>query len=131
TLSFATSINILAAMVIGGSASILGSLLGGVYYVLVPFVAGQVNPSRAAMYSGIILLVILFVLPGGLTSLPRALRRLRRRRDDGPGTRSTTAAGPADDGGTQAEASSQTERQQRLGSPQSGSSRSPERPPSH
>lgn len=113
TLSFATSINILAAMVIGGSASILGSLLGGVYYVLVPFVAGQVNPSRAAMYSGIILLVILFVLPGGLTSLPRALRRLRRRRDDGPGTRSTAAAGPADDGGTQAEASSQTERQQR------------------
>ncbi|MFC7404529.1 branched-chain amino acid ABC transporter permease [Georgenia alba] len=78
TLSFHTAINILAAMVIGGSATIVGSLLGGLYYVFVPFVAAQVNPNRAAMISGIILLVILFVLPGGLATLPRTVRRLRR-----------------------------------------------------
>src|SRR4029450_7508078 len=36
TMSFGHSIQLVAAMVIGGSASIVGSLLGGVYYVLVP-----------------------------------------------------------------------------------------------
>ncbi|GAA4414843.1 branched-chain amino acid ABC transporter permease [Georgenia halophila] len=93
TLSFHTAINILAAMVIGGSASIVGSLLGGVYYVFVPYVASEiVGANRAAMISGAILLAILFVLPGGLVSLPRRARGLSRRRDDGGGGQ------PSDDG---------------------------------
>ena len=36
TLSFGHSITLVAAMVIGGAGSIVGSLLGGAYYVLVP-----------------------------------------------------------------------------------------------
>jgi branched-chain amino acid transport system permease protein len=77
TLTFATSINLVAAMVIGGSASIVGTALGAVYYVLVPVLAGQVNSSRTALISGAILLAVLFLLPGGLVSLPRRLAQLR------------------------------------------------------
>jgi len=77
TLVFATSINLVAAMVIGGSASIVGSALGAAYYVLVPVLAGQVNSSRTALISGVVLLAVLFALPAGLVSLPRRLARLR------------------------------------------------------
>ncbi|CCG03456.1 branched-chain amino acid ABC transporter permease [Blastococcus saxobsidens] len=76
TLSFFTSINLVAAMVIGGSASIVGTALGSLYYVLVPLLAGQVNSSRTALISGVILLAVLFLLPAGLVSLPRRLARL-------------------------------------------------------
>ena len=88
TMSFGHSITLLAAMVIGGAGSILGSLLGGAYYVLVPQLTNAVDSSLTAVLQGIILLVILFVLPGGLVSLPRLWRRrkgngrdtVRRRR---------------------------------------------------
>jgi branched-chain amino acid transport system permease protein len=80
TLSFGTSINLVAAMVIGGSASIPGTVLGAIYYVLVPVLAGQVNSSQTALISGAVLLVVLFVLPGGLVTLPRRIRQLRRSR---------------------------------------------------
>lgn len=89
TLTFATSINLVAAMVIGGSASIVGTALGALYYVLVPVLAGQVNSSRTALISGVILLAVLFVLPAGLASLPRRLARLAA-----PGRRSGATAGP-------------------------------------
>jgi branched-chain amino acid transport system permease protein len=84
TMNFFTSINLVAAMVIGGSASIVGTILGAIYYVLVPVVAGQVNSSRTALISGAILLAVLFLLPRGLVSLPRRMSLLiggtRRRR---------------------------------------------------
>lgn len=76
TLSFATSINLVAAMVIGGSASILGTILGAAYYIVVPVVAGQVDSTRTALISGALLLAVLFVLPHGLVSLPRRIVQL-------------------------------------------------------
>ena len=91
TLSFFTSINLVAAMVIGGSATIIGTILGAIYFVVVPVLAGQVNSSRTALLSGVILLLVLFVLPRGLVSLPRSIvgwsRAIRRRMGGG---------GPAD-----------------------------------
>jgi branched-chain amino acid transport system permease protein len=80
TMSFGHSITLLAAMVIGGAGSILGSILGGAYYVLAPQLTNAVDSSLTAVLQGIILLAILFVLPGGLVSLPRLWRR--RKRDD-------------------------------------------------
>ncbi|HWM15699.1 MAG TPA: branched-chain amino acid ABC transporter permease [Microbacterium sp.] len=82
TMSFGHSISLLAAMVIGGAGSILGSLLGGAYYVLAPQVTNAIDSSLTAVMQGAILLVILFVLPGGLVSLPRLWRRRKR---EGPG----------------------------------------------
>jgi branched-chain amino acid transport system permease protein len=86
TMSFGHSISLVAAMVIGGAGSIVGSILGGAYYVLVPQLTNAVDPSLTALLQGAILLVVLFVLPGGLVSLPRALTR---------GRRSGAARGPA------------------------------------
>jgi branched-chain amino acid transport system permease protein len=77
TMSFGHSITLLAAMVIGGAGSIIGSLLGGAYYVLAPQLTNAIDSSLTAVLQGAILLVILFVLPGGLVSLPRLWRRRR------------------------------------------------------
>jgi branched-chain amino acid transport system permease protein len=79
TLSFGHSIELVAAMVIGGAGSIVGSILGGAFYVLVPQLTNLVDPSLTALLQGAILLVVLFLLPGGLVSLPRVLTRGRRR----------------------------------------------------
>jgi len=78
TLGFHHSIDMVAAMVIGGSGSILGAVIGGVYYQLVPVLAGQINPSLTSLISGAILLLVLFLVPGGVVSLPRRLARLSR-----------------------------------------------------
>ena len=83
TMSFAHSIQLLASMVIGGAGSILGSVLGGAYYVLVPQLTNIIDPNLTALLQGAILLLVLFVLPGGLVSLPRLWRR---RRGKGSGT---------------------------------------------
>ena len=80
TLHFGHSIELLASMVIGGAGSIVGSLLGGAYYVLLPQLTNLIDPNITAVLQGAILLVVLFVLPGGLVSLPRLWRRAARRR---------------------------------------------------
>ncbi len=76
TLSFFTSINLVAAMVIGGAASIVGTVLGAIYFVVVPVLAGTVNSAQTALISGAILLAVLFLLPRGLVSLPRRVQQL-------------------------------------------------------
>ncbi|MFH8250649.1 branched-chain amino acid ABC transporter permease [Microbacterium sp. B2969] len=75
TLNFGHSITLVASMVIGGAGSIIGSLLGGAYYVLAPQLTNLVDPGLTAVLQGAILLVVLFILPGGLVSLPRLWRR--------------------------------------------------------
>ncbi|WP_214403650.1 branched-chain amino acid ABC transporter permease [Pseudonocardia lacus] len=102
TMSFGHSIQLLAAMVIGGAASIVGSVLGGAYYVLVPQLTNLVDPSLTALLQGAVLLVVLFVLPGGLASLARPLgrgRRSRARHDPAPliTPSATTKSGSAAD----------------------------------
>jgi branched-chain amino acid transport system permease protein len=77
TLSFGHSIELLAAMVIGGAGSIVGSILGGAWYVLVPQITNIIDPNITAVLQGAILLIVLFILPGGLVSLPRLFRRRR------------------------------------------------------
>lgn len=79
TLSFGHSISLLAAMVIGGAGSIAGSLIGGAYYVLVPLLTNAIDPGLTTVSQGAILLIVLFLLPEGLVSLPRVLRRLAGR----------------------------------------------------
>lgn len=78
TLSFHTSINMVAAMVIGGAGSILGTLFGAVYYVFVPRLANEIDPSLTALISGAILLAVLFLVPGGIVSVPRRIGQLAR-----------------------------------------------------
>ncbi|GAA5086083.1 hypothetical protein GCM10025760_05680 [Microbacterium yannicii] len=100
TLHFGHSIELLASMVIGGAGSIVGSLLGGAWYVLLPQITNLIDPNITAMLQGAILLIVLFILPGGLVSLPRLWRR-RRRDGDSPRGAGTAGVG----GGTDAAAS--------------------------
>lgn len=102
TMSFGHSIELLVAMVIGGAGSIVGSLLGGAFYVVVPNLTNAVDPSLTALLQGALLLVVLFVLPGVLVSLPRAVMRGLRRSPAGRGHAAppttpspTTGSGPA------------------------------------
>lgn len=92
TLAFHHSIALLASMVIGGAASIVGSLLGGAYYVLVPQFTNIIDSSLTAVLQGAILLIVLFALPGGLVSLPRLWRRRRGTGSSRPVSGSETAA---------------------------------------
>jgi branched-chain amino acid transport system permease protein len=80
TLSFGTSINLVVAMVIGGAGSIPGTVLGALYYVGLPMFAGSVSSSQTALISGAVLLIVLFVLPHGLVSLPRRISQIIARR---------------------------------------------------
>lgn len=78
-MSFGHSIELVIATIVGGSGSIVGSILGGAFYVLIPQITNSVYPESTTVVQGIIILVVLFVLPGGLASLPRRLRRAFRR----------------------------------------------------
>jgi branched-chain amino acid transport system permease protein len=98
------SIELVIATIVGGAGSIVGSLLGGIFYVLIPQITNAVAPGTTTVVQGVIILLVLFLLPGGLASLPRVLRRLARRRGGqhvGPGdpapasARSTPARAPA------------------------------------
>lgn len=79
TLSFGHSIGLVAAMVIGGAGSIIGALIGGAYYVFVPQLTNAIDPNLTTISQGAILLAVLFLLPQGLVSLPRLVRRLIAR----------------------------------------------------
>lgn len=101
TLSFGHSIELLASMVIGGAGSIIGSILGGVWYVLLPQITNAIDPNITAMLQGAILLIVLFILPGGLVSLPRLWRR-RDRGSAAGGAPRVTPGGTGTDAAAQA-----------------------------
>jgi branched-chain amino acid transport system permease protein len=67
------AVSLLVALVVGGTRSPLGALLGAAFFVLVPNVTDNISPGRSYLVNGICLLVVLFFFPGGLAG---ALRRL-------------------------------------------------------
>lgn len=98
SLSFLISINLMASLVIGGRAKLVGGLIGGAFYVGMPWAAGAVDQSKISLIYGIVLLVVLFFLPGGVASagprLSALLRRSPRSDDRLPGdAQPATAAG--------------------------------------
>jgi branched-chain amino acid transport system permease protein len=93
TLAFHNSINYVIAMIVGGAGSIAGAVFGGIYYVLIESVLISLQiPTYSVVIQGVIIIAILFLLPGGLASLPRAIRNLTRRRRGGPDTAATPVA---------------------------------------
>ena len=73
------SITLFVGMVVGGVASIIGPVFGGLFVVFVPNLAEAVSKSAPGVIYGIILIGFLFVLPGGVAGLLRRLAaRLRR-----------------------------------------------------
>jgi branched-chain amino acid transport system permease protein len=77
TVSFA----FLAAMVVGGLATITGALFGALFIEFVPVYAGDVNVALTGVIYGGVLIAFMWVLPEGAAGLPRRLRRLAARRE--------------------------------------------------
>jgi branched-chain amino acid transport system permease protein len=72
TLSFA----FLAAIVVGGLATISGALLGALFIEFVPVYASDVNDALTGVIYGGVLIAFMWVLPEGAAGLPRRLREL-------------------------------------------------------
>ncbi|MCU1437603.1 MAG: branched-chain amino acid transporter permease [Naasia sp.] len=95
TLSFGHSIELVIATIVGGAGSIVGSILGGAVYVLVPQITNAISPESTTVVQGIVILLVLFLLPGGLASLPRVLARRFRRARGGHNVDSSNSTEPA------------------------------------
>ncbi len=103
TFSFGEAVNDLTSVIVGGSFTWFGSLLGASLMTGLPD-AFQFLQNARNIVDGIVLLLVILFLPGGLVELPaRTLRLIRRRR---PVLTAPAAGEPADarDGqhGTQA-----------------------------
>jgi branched-chain amino acid transport system permease protein len=86
SFSAAVSISLFVGMVVGGVASILGSVFGGLFVLFVPNIAEGISKAAPGVIYGILLLLFLFLLPDGFAGLLRRLaaRRRGRRRADAP-----------------------------------------------
>ena len=76
TISFA----FLAAIVVGGLATISGALFGALFIEFVPVYASDVNVALTGVIYGGVLIAFMWVLPEGAAGLPRRLRGLAARR---------------------------------------------------
>jgi branched-chain amino acid transport system permease protein len=69
SFGFGVSITLFVGMVVGGVASILGSLFGGLFVLFVPNIAEAISKAAPGVIYGIILIAFLFVLPDGFAGL--------------------------------------------------------------
>ena len=72
TVSFA----FLAAVVVGGLATISGALFGALFIEFVPVYASDVNDALTGVIYGGVLIAFMWVLPDGAAGLLRRIRRL-------------------------------------------------------
>ncbi len=80
------SVDFLVAVVVGGQASIAGSILGGAFVVLVPYYLSEYN-DFAFILKGVVLILVLLFAPAGLSDLlerlyRNSLGRIVRRKSD-------------------------------------------------
>lgn len=89
------SIQLLIALIVGGSGSIIGPLIGGVVFVFLPYVTADIGggPVSGVIFGGI-LIVLVFVMPKGIVGLVTRVRRALSRRHPEPSQHRTTAPSP-------------------------------------
>ena len=104
TFPVALSILLLASVVLGGLASITGAFIGAIIMEFLPiyaqdppFLGGELAQQAPAVVFGVILIVIMFLAPGGIAGLARrlvlpALARVVRR----PGGQQVVASAPTE-----------------------------------
>jgi branched-chain amino acid transport system permease protein len=78
--TLAVSFAFLAAIVVGGLATISGALFGALFIEFVPVYASDVNVALTGVIYGGVLIAFMWVLPEGAAGLPRRLRGLAARR---------------------------------------------------
>jgi branched-chain amino acid transport system permease protein len=82
----ALSFAFLAAIVVGGLATIAGALFGALFIEFVPVYAADVDEALAGVIYGGVLILFMYLLPGGVMGLVRRISSTRarpRRSDDG------------------------------------------------
>ena len=72
------SITLFVGMVVGGAASISGAIFGALFIQFIPNVADQIVKAAPGAIYGLILIVFMFVAPGGIASLVRKYRPFRK-----------------------------------------------------
>ncbi len=60
------SIEFLAALVIGGAATIFGPIIGSFFVVFVPEFSSDINPALSQVIYGGLLILLMLILPGGI-----------------------------------------------------------------
>lgn len=74
---FIYSVYIMIYVAVGGQKSFLGPIVGGVIFTLVPEIARPLREYQPFVFAGVLMIVI-FLLPDGLVSLPRVIMRAAR-----------------------------------------------------
>jgi branched-chain amino acid transport system permease protein len=80
SFGLALSFSFLAAIVVGGLATVSGAIFGALFIEFVPVYAADVNEALAAVIYGGVLIVFMYVLPSGVVGL---LKRIRPRAQGG------------------------------------------------
>lgn len=80
SFTFFLSISLLVGIVVGGVGTLWGALFGALFILFVPGLAEQVSKSAPWAVYGVVLILFMFVMPGGVMGLLHRLRaRLARR----------------------------------------------------
>jgi branched-chain amino acid transport system permease protein len=77
----ALSFAFLAAIVVGGLATIAGALFGALFIEFVPVYAADVDEALAGVIYGGVLILFMYLLPGGVMGLVRKLSSKKGRRE--------------------------------------------------
>lgn len=70
------SIELLAGVVVGGLATIFGPIFGALFTRFVPVYAGDINDAAPGLLYGVALILIMYLMPGGVVGLFHRLRGL-------------------------------------------------------
>ena len=79
SFTLVVSFSFLAAIVVGGLATIGGAVFGALFIEFVPVYAGDVDEALAGVIYGAVLIAFMYALPGGVMG---ALRKLRGKFND-------------------------------------------------
>ena len=74
SFGFALSFSFLAAVVVGGLATVAGAIFGALFIEFVPVYAADVNEALAAVIYGGVLILFMYVLPTGVVGLARRVK---------------------------------------------------------
>ncbi|MFB9952992.1 branched-chain amino acid ABC transporter permease [Rhizobium puerariae] len=77
--NFSLSADVMVMLILGGAGRLYGALVGTLIFMSVHHVAASIDPFNWLFVIGIMLLLVVFVLPSGLTSLPGRVALLFRR----------------------------------------------------
>lgn len=83
SFGIALSFSFLAAIVVGGLATVAGAIFGALFIEFVPVYASDVNEALAAVIYGGVLILFMYVLPTGVVGLLRRLAGRVRPTDEG------------------------------------------------